>query len=150
MQLEHARQAFIQRDQAHSGSISALDFRDIMVTIRPHMLTPFVEECLVAVGFFVWPCGVLISFVLLSPTEPKSDWLKIASLTTAEHLWVMIFYHFVVGKKKAAQIEWSFYSSTDLIIYNCETLIIQFPWPSSLGCSVVIQQRIICLIIIKF
>uniref|UniRef100_A0A8D0CY58 Solute carrier family 25 member 13 n=1 Tax=Sander lucioperca TaxID=283035 RepID=A0A8D0CY58_SANLU len=50
MQLEHARQAFIQRDQAHSGSISALDFRDIMVTIRPHMLTSFVEECLVAVA----------------------------------------------------------------------------------------------------
>uniref|UniRef100_A0A3B4YUH2 Solute carrier family 25 member 13 n=1 Tax=Seriola lalandi dorsalis TaxID=1841481 RepID=A0A3B4YUH2_SERLL len=50
MQLEHARQAFIQRDQAHSGSISALDFREIMVTIRPHMLTPFVEECLVAVA----------------------------------------------------------------------------------------------------
>ncbi|XP_008297737.1 calcium-binding mitochondrial carrier protein Aralar2 isoform X1 [Stegastes partitus] len=50
MQLEHARQAFIQRDQAHSGSISALDFRDIMITIRPHMLTPFVEECLVAVA----------------------------------------------------------------------------------------------------
>ncbi|KAF7662294.1 hypothetical protein LDENG_00240680 [Lucifuga dentata] len=49
MQLEHARQAFIQRDRAHSASISALDFRDIMVTIRPHMLTPFVEECLVAV-----------------------------------------------------------------------------------------------------
>ncbi|GLD57849.1 calcium-binding mitochondrial carrier protein Aralar2 isoform X2, partial [Lates japonicus] len=34
MQLEHARLAFIQLDQAHSGSISALDFRDIMVTIR--------------------------------------------------------------------------------------------------------------------
>ncbi|KAM9738250.1 electrogenic aspartate/glutamate antiporter SLC25A13, mitochondrial isoform 2-T2 [Menidia menidia] len=50
MQLEHARQAFIQRDEARSGSISALDFRDIMVTIRPHMLTPFVEECLVAVA----------------------------------------------------------------------------------------------------
>uniref|UniRef100_A0A671VWU9 Solute carrier family 25 member 13 n=1 Tax=Sparus aurata TaxID=8175 RepID=A0A671VWU9_SPAAU len=50
MQLEHARQAFIQRDQAHSGSVSALDFRDIMVTIRPHMLTSFVEECLVAVA----------------------------------------------------------------------------------------------------
>uniref|UniRef100_A0A6Q2YKC6 EF-hand domain-containing protein n=1 Tax=Esox lucius TaxID=8010 RepID=A0A6Q2YKC6_ESOLU len=48
MQLEHARQAFIQRDRTHSGSISALDFRDIMVTIRPHMLTPFVEESLVA------------------------------------------------------------------------------------------------------
>ncbi|XP_071385412.1 electrogenic aspartate/glutamate antiporter SLC25A13, mitochondrial [Centroberyx affinis] len=50
MQLEHARQAFVQRDRAHSGSISALDFRDIMVTIRPHVLTPFVEECLVAVA----------------------------------------------------------------------------------------------------
>ncbi|KAI4817504.1 hypothetical protein KUCAC02_010897 [Chaenocephalus aceratus] len=50
MQLEHARQAFIQRDQDHSGSISALDFRDIMVTIRPHILTSFVEQCLVAVA----------------------------------------------------------------------------------------------------
>ncbi|XP_056153962.1 electrogenic aspartate/glutamate antiporter SLC25A13, mitochondrial [Lampris incognitus] len=50
MQLEHARQAFVQRDRAHSGSISALDFRDIMITIRPHMLTPFVENCLVAVA----------------------------------------------------------------------------------------------------
>ncbi|XP_061598691.1 electrogenic aspartate/glutamate antiporter SLC25A13, mitochondrial isoform X2 [Cololabis saira] len=50
MQLEHARQAFIQRDRARSGSISAMDFRDIMVTIRPHMLTPFVEEYLVAVA----------------------------------------------------------------------------------------------------
>uniref|UniRef100_G3NUD4 Solute carrier family 25 member 13 n=1 Tax=Gasterosteus aculeatus aculeatus TaxID=481459 RepID=G3NUD4_GASAC len=44
------RSAFIQRDRAHSGSISALDFRDIMVTVRPHMLTSFVEECLVAVA----------------------------------------------------------------------------------------------------
>ncbi|XP_010787347.1 calcium-binding mitochondrial carrier protein Aralar2-like [Notothenia coriiceps] len=50
MQLEHARQAFFQRDQDHSGSISALDFRDIMVTIRPHILTSFVEQCLVAVA----------------------------------------------------------------------------------------------------
>ncbi|XP_067282688.1 electrogenic aspartate/glutamate antiporter SLC25A13, mitochondrial isoform X2 [Pseudorasbora parva] len=48
MQLEHARQAFAQRDKARTGAITALDFRDIMVTIRPHMLTPFVEECLVA------------------------------------------------------------------------------------------------------
>ncbi|XP_043073727.1 calcium-binding mitochondrial carrier protein Aralar2 isoform X2 [Puntigrus tetrazona] len=48
MQLEHARQAFMQRDKAKTGAITALDFRDIMVTIRPHMLTPFVEECLVA------------------------------------------------------------------------------------------------------
>uniref|UniRef100_W5MYN3 Solute carrier family 25 member 13 n=1 Tax=Lepisosteus oculatus TaxID=7918 RepID=W5MYN3_LEPOC len=50
MQLEHARQAFLQRDKAKTGTITALDFRDIMVTIRPHMLTPFVEECLVAVA----------------------------------------------------------------------------------------------------
>jgi len=50
MQLEHARQAFAQRDKVKTGAITALDFRDIMVTIRPHMLTPFVEECLVAVS----------------------------------------------------------------------------------------------------
>lgn len=50
MQLEHARQAFAQRDKARTGTVTALDFRDIMVTIRPHMLTPFVEECLVAVS----------------------------------------------------------------------------------------------------
>uniref|UniRef100_A0A672Q8B2 Solute carrier family 25 member 13 n=1 Tax=Sinocyclocheilus grahami TaxID=75366 RepID=A0A672Q8B2_SINGR len=50
MQLEHARQAFMQRDKAKTSTITALDFRDIMVTIRPHMLTPFVEECLVAVA----------------------------------------------------------------------------------------------------
>ncbi|KTF83738.1 hypothetical protein cypCar_00003688 [Cyprinus carpio] len=48
MQLEHARQAFIQRDKAKTGTVTALDFRDIMVTIRPHILTPFVKECLVA------------------------------------------------------------------------------------------------------
>ncbi|KAJ8334204.1 hypothetical protein SKAU_G00398430 [Synaphobranchus kaupii] len=48
MQLEHARQAFVQRDKARTGTVTALDFRDIMVTIRPHMLTPFVEESLVA------------------------------------------------------------------------------------------------------
>ncbi|XP_077052196.1 electrogenic aspartate/glutamate antiporter SLC25A13, mitochondrial isoform X2 [Siphateles boraxobius] len=48
MQLEHARQAFVQRDKVRTGAVTALDFRDIMVTIRPHMLTPFVEECLVA------------------------------------------------------------------------------------------------------
>uniref|UniRef100_A0A8C1ZDH3 Solute carrier family 25 member 13 n=1 Tax=Cyprinus carpio TaxID=7962 RepID=A0A8C1ZDH3_CYPCA len=51
MQLEHARQAFIQRDKAKTGTVTALDFRDITVTIRPHILTPFVEECLVAVSF---------------------------------------------------------------------------------------------------
>ncbi|NWH23716.1 CMC2 protein, partial [Grus americana] len=48
IQLEHAKQAFVQRDNAQAGRVTAMDFRDIMVTIRPHMLTPFVEECLVA------------------------------------------------------------------------------------------------------
>lgn len=48
IQLEHAKQAFVQRDNAKTGKVTAIDFRDIMVTIRPHVLTPFVEECLVA------------------------------------------------------------------------------------------------------
>lgn len=48
IQLEHARQAFVQRDSDRTGTVNAMDFRDIMVTIRPHVLTPFVEQCLVA------------------------------------------------------------------------------------------------------
>ncbi|XP_026883357.2 calcium-binding mitochondrial carrier protein Aralar1 [Electrophorus electricus] len=49
LQLEHARQAFAQKDKGKSGMISALDFGDIMATIRHHVLTPFVEENLVSV-----------------------------------------------------------------------------------------------------
>ena len=49
LQLEHARQAFAQKDMGKSGVISAMDFSDIMATIRHHMLTPFVEENLVSV-----------------------------------------------------------------------------------------------------
>nr|XP_046261203.1 calcium-binding mitochondrial carrier protein Aralar1-like isoform X2 [Scatophagus argus] len=48
LQLEHARQAFAQKDKNKSGTITALDFSDIMATIRHHMLTPFVEENLVS------------------------------------------------------------------------------------------------------
>ncbi|XP_062389795.1 electrogenic aspartate/glutamate antiporter SLC25A12, mitochondrial-like [Sardina pilchardus] len=48
LQLEHARQAFAQKDKSKSGIISALDFSDIMATIRHHMLTTFVEENLVS------------------------------------------------------------------------------------------------------
>lgn len=51
LQLEHARQAFAQKDKNKSGTITALDFGDIMATIRHHMLTPFVEENLVSVSF---------------------------------------------------------------------------------------------------
>lgn len=48
--MEHARQAFALKDKSKSGMISGLDFSDIMVTIRSHMLTPFVEENLVSVS----------------------------------------------------------------------------------------------------
>ncbi|XP_061579510.1 electrogenic aspartate/glutamate antiporter SLC25A12, mitochondrial-like [Cololabis saira] len=48
LQLEHARQAFAQKDKKKGGAITALDFSDIMATIRHHMLTPFVEENLVS------------------------------------------------------------------------------------------------------
>ncbi|XP_024260891.1 calcium-binding mitochondrial carrier protein Aralar1 isoform X4 [Oncorhynchus tshawytscha] len=48
LQLEHARQAFAQKDKSKSGTISAMDFSDIMATIRHHMLSPFVEENLVS------------------------------------------------------------------------------------------------------
>ncbi|XP_029461645.1 calcium-binding mitochondrial carrier protein Aralar1 isoform X2 [Rhinatrema bivittatum] len=50
LQLEHARQAFAQKDKNKTGTITGLDFSDIMATIRPHMLTPFVEENLVSVA----------------------------------------------------------------------------------------------------
>ncbi|XP_018428076.1 PREDICTED: calcium-binding mitochondrial carrier protein Aralar1 [Nanorana parkeri] len=48
LQLEHARQAFARKDKSKTGMITAMDFSDIMVTIRSHMLTPFVEENLVS------------------------------------------------------------------------------------------------------
>ncbi|KAH0621484.1 hypothetical protein JD844_022841 [Phrynosoma platyrhinos] len=48
LQLEHARQAFALKDKNKTGTITGLDFSDIMVTIRPHMLTSFVEENLVS------------------------------------------------------------------------------------------------------
>lgn len=53
LQLEHARQAFAQKDKEKNGVISAMDFSDIMSTIRHHMLTPFVEENLVSVSLSI-------------------------------------------------------------------------------------------------
>uniref|UniRef100_A0A8C3UNQ1 Solute carrier family 25 member 12 n=1 Tax=Catharus ustulatus TaxID=91951 RepID=A0A8C3UNQ1_CATUS len=50
LQSEHARQAFALKDKNKSGVITGLDFNEIMVTIRSHMLTPFVEENLVSVA----------------------------------------------------------------------------------------------------
>lgn len=55
LQLEHARQAFAQKDKEKNGVISAMDFSDIMSTIRHHMLTPFVEENLVSVSLSLVP-----------------------------------------------------------------------------------------------
>ncbi|NXK45109.1 CMC1 protein, partial [Chauna torquata] len=50
LQSEHARQAFALKDKNKSGMITGLDFNDVMVTLRSHMLTPFVEENLVSVA----------------------------------------------------------------------------------------------------
>ncbi|OXB77981.1 UNVERIFIED_CONTAM: hypothetical protein H355_009552 [Colinus virginianus] len=50
LQSEHARQAFALKDKNKSGLITGLDFSDVMVTLRSHMLTPFVEENLVSVA----------------------------------------------------------------------------------------------------
>uniref|UniRef100_A0A8V0ZSJ0 Solute carrier family 25 member 12 n=2 Tax=Gallus gallus TaxID=9031 RepID=A0A8V0ZSJ0_CHICK len=50
LQSEHARQAFSLKDKNKSGMITGLDFRDVMVTLHSHMLTPFVEENLVSVA----------------------------------------------------------------------------------------------------
>ncbi|XP_047917499.1 electrogenic aspartate/glutamate antiporter SLC25A12, mitochondrial isoform X2 [Anser cygnoides] len=50
LQSEHARQAFAMKDKNKSGMITGLDFSEIMVTLRSHMLTPFVEENLVSVA----------------------------------------------------------------------------------------------------
>uniref|UniRef100_A0AAQ6II88 Solute carrier family 25 member 13 n=1 Tax=Anabas testudineus TaxID=64144 RepID=A0AAQ6II88_ANATE len=46
----HSRQAAVRRgDKAETWPNAALDFRDIMVNSRLHMLTPFAEDSLVAV-----------------------------------------------------------------------------------------------------
>jgi len=83
MQLEHARQAFAQRDKVKTGAITALDFRDIMVTIRPHMLTPFVEECLVAVSL------VLNMFFFFSHKPPGDICLQGVSVCEQSVLYTL-------------------------------------------------------------
>lgn len=50
LQLEHAMQAFDRFDVRKEGFISLLAFRDIMETIRPHLLTDFVKENLIGVS----------------------------------------------------------------------------------------------------
>ena len=49
---EHAVQAFKKNDSDHSGFISALDFNDVMLSIKNHLLTVPVQNNLVAVSYF--------------------------------------------------------------------------------------------------
>lgn len=49
LQYEHTTQAFHSLDKKGNGTISLVAFKQIMETIRPHMLTEFVQEKLIAV-----------------------------------------------------------------------------------------------------
>ena len=48
---EHALQAFRKKDVERTGSITALDFYDIMTTLKSHLLTHFVKENLLTVSY---------------------------------------------------------------------------------------------------
>ena len=47
---EHAIQAFKSKDTTKSGTISAVDFADIMLSVKSHLLSPDVRPNLVAVA----------------------------------------------------------------------------------------------------
>lgn len=47
---EYAMEAFKSKDSAGTGYISPLDFQDIMVNVKNHLLTPDVKDNLVAVS----------------------------------------------------------------------------------------------------
>lgn len=47
---EHAMEAFKSKDPNGSGYISPLDFQDIMVSVKKHLLTHDVKDNLVAVS----------------------------------------------------------------------------------------------------
>lgn len=47
---EHAKEAFKSKDPNGTGYISALDFLDIMVSVKKHLLTHDVKDNLVAVS----------------------------------------------------------------------------------------------------
>ncbi|XP_055518385.1 electrogenic aspartate/glutamate antiporter SLC25A13, mitochondrial isoform X2 [Leucoraja erinacea] len=52
LQKEHARQAFILKDKDKSGNISVLDFKDIMITVRPHMAAGSTQTHQVSFSYF--------------------------------------------------------------------------------------------------
>lgn len=47
---EHALQAFRRLDADKTGYISAMDFENIMISLKSYLLTPFVKENLVTVS----------------------------------------------------------------------------------------------------
>jgi solute carrier family 25 aspartate/glutamate transporter 12/13 len=47
---EHALQAFSRVDKAQTGHVSALQFQEIMTELKPHLLTKFVKDNLLAVA----------------------------------------------------------------------------------------------------
>lgn len=47
---EYAMEAFRSKDPAGSGYISPLDFQDVIVKVKRHLLTPVVKDNLVAVS----------------------------------------------------------------------------------------------------
>ena len=47
---EHAVQAFTNLDKNDRGFITTLQFYDILTTIKPHLITPFVKENIVTVS----------------------------------------------------------------------------------------------------
>ena len=51
--MEHALQAFRRFDVRGQGSITALAFKEIMETIRPHLLTSHVKDKMIAVGISI-------------------------------------------------------------------------------------------------
>lgn len=50
---EYAMEAFKSKDPKGTGYISPLDFQDIMVNVKKHLLTPNVKDNLVAVSKFI-------------------------------------------------------------------------------------------------
>lgn len=49
---EYAMEAFHSKDPSGSGYISTLDFKDIMVKVKKHLLTPEVKDNIVAVSLY--------------------------------------------------------------------------------------------------
>lgn len=47
---EYASEAFQSKDPSGSGYIAPLDFQDVMVKVKNHLMTPQVRDNLVAVG----------------------------------------------------------------------------------------------------